>query len=67
MYMYLYDYSHTQTMSEDDFRTILACLMRVCWSSAAGKLHLATGGETSDQLRGGLCASAVATVTSKVR
>ena len=31
-----------QTMSVDDFATMLAYLVRVCWSAAAGQLHLAS-------------------------
>ena len=29
-------------MSVDDFATMLAYLVRVCWSAAAGQLHLAS-------------------------
>lgn len=35
-----------QTMSVDDFATMLAYLMRVCWSAAAGQLHLASIGDS---------------------
>ncbi|CAI8010592.1 Ubiquitin carboxyl-terminal hydrolase 24, partial [Geodia barretti] len=31
-----------ETMSVDDFATMLAYLVRVCWSAAAGQLHLAS-------------------------
>ena len=34
--------SDLQTMSVDDFATMLAYLVRVCWSAAAGQLHLAS-------------------------
>ena len=33
-------------MSVDDFATMLAYLMRVCWSAAAGQLHLASIGDS---------------------
>ncbi|XP_019862789.1 PREDICTED: ubiquitin carboxyl-terminal hydrolase 24-like [Amphimedon queenslandica] len=56
---------HTiETMTNDDFRTILSCLMRVCWSAGAGKLYLATG-EGSDQLKSGLCSFTTSVVNSK--
>lgn len=35
-----------QTMSVDDFATMLAYLVRVCWSAAAGQLHLASISES---------------------
>jgi len=35
-----------ETMSVDDFATTLAYLMRVCWSAAAGQLHLASIGDS---------------------
>ena len=37
---------YSQTMSVDDFATTLAYLMRVCWSAAAGQLHLASIGDS---------------------
>lgn len=52
-------------MSLDDFGTMLACLMKVCWASIAGQLHLATDKDTST-LRAGLC-SKVDSVSLKVR
>ena len=52
-------------MSLDDFGTMLACLMKVCWASIAGQLHLATDKDTST-LRAGLC-SKVDKVSPKVR
>ncbi len=33
-------------MSVDDFATTLAYLIRVCWSAAAGQLHLASIGDS---------------------
>ena len=33
-------------MSVDDFATTLAYLVRVCWSAAAGQLHLASIGDS---------------------
>ena len=47
-YMYVYIYTLVlfppcpQTMSVDDFATMLAYLVRVCWSATAGQLHLAS-------------------------
>lgn len=35
-----------QTMSVADFATMLAYLVRVCWSAAAGQLHLASIGDS---------------------
>ena len=34
-------------MSVDDFATTLAYLVRVCWSAAAGQLHLASIGDSA--------------------
>ena len=46
-----------QTMSVADFGTTLAHLIRVCWSAAAGQLHLASIGDSESpsvpQQRGG--------------
>lgn len=36
-----------QTMTVADFGTTLAHLVRVCWSAAAGQLHLASIGDSS--------------------
>ena len=33
-------------MTVDDFATTLAYLIRVCWSAAAGQLHLASIGDS---------------------
>ena len=51
-------------MSLDDFRLTLTYLMRVCWSAAAGQLHLASS-EEEDSLRQGVC-SQVTSVSHKV-
>ena len=46
-------FSLLQTMTVADFGTTLAHLIRVCWSAAAGQLHLASIGDSSPSLPSG--------------